>query len=106
MKELFKKTLYLGVGALTVTKEKIEEVVDELIKKGEANQSERAKLVNEFMQKAREQEKEITAKIKSLVQTTWQEKGFPTRKEIDELKQRIEELEKQLKEHHHDAPDA
>lgn len=106
MKELFKKTLYLGVGALTVTAEKIEEMVDELIKKGEANQSERAKLISEFMQKAREQEKEITAKIKSVVQTTWQEKGFAGRKEIDDLKKRIDKLEKKLNEHKHDQPDA
>lgn len=91
MKDLFKKAFYLGVGAVSVTAEKIESLVDELVQRGAANQSERGKLIEEFMEKAREQEKILSAKVKEMVQTY----GFATKRELDELRQRLETLEKQ-----------
>ena len=91
MKDLFKKAFYLGVGAVSVTAEKIESLVDELVQRGAANQSERGKLIDEFMEKAREQEKILSAKVKEIVQTH----GFATKRELDELRQRLEKLEKQ-----------
>ena len=91
MKDLFKKAFYLGVGAVSVTAEKIESLVDELVQRGAANQSERGKLIDEFMEKAREQEKILSAKVKEIVQTH----GFATKRELEELRQRLEKLEKQ-----------
>lgn len=91
MKEFLKKGFYLGVGAFALTKEKIEQVVDDLVRKGDADQSERASLVDEFMGKAQEFEKELGKKIKEIVQTY----GYVPRKDLDELKKRIEKLEKE-----------
>ncbi|RMH95219.1 MAG: hypothetical protein D6681_13230 [Calditrichaeota bacterium] len=96
MKELLKKVFYFGVGTITVTAEKVEEIVDELIKRGEATQSERGKLIEEFLQKAREQEKAVATKVKDIIQRSRQELGIPSRQEIEALKQRVEALEKQL----------
>lgn len=92
MKEFLKKGFYLGVGAFTLTKEKIEQVVDELVHRGEADQKERADLIDEFMEKAQEFEKELTVKMKEIVQTY----GFASKKEVAQLKKRIEELEKKV----------
>lgn len=94
MKEILKKSFYFGVGALTATAEKVEELVDELIRRGEANKAEKSKLIEELMAKIGEQEKEFTARIKSVVQNSWQEYGFPGKKEFEDLKARVERLEK------------
>ena len=90
MKEFFKKGFYLGVGAFALTKEKIEQVVDDLVRKGDADQSERASLVDEFMGKAQEFEKELGKKVKEIIQTY----GYVPRRDLDELKKRVEKLEK------------
>lgn len=92
MKDTLKKSLYLGVGAISLTKEKIEQLVDDLIHKGEASQSERAKLIDEFFSRAKEQEKEVTDKVKDIVKSY----GVVSKKEFDELRKRLEKLEKKL----------
>jgi len=96
MKELVKKAFYLGVGAAVVTKDKVEEFVDELIRKGEASQSEKGKLIDEFMEKAKAREKELTEKVKTMVQKNIGELKLPSKKEIEELKKKVDELEKQI----------
>jgi polyhydroxyalkanoate synthesis regulator phasin len=94
MKEFLKRGLYLGVGAFTLTKEKIEQVVDDLVHRGEADQKDRRDLIEEFMKRAQEFEKELTEKIKNIVINY----GFASKKEVEELKKRIEGLEKKLAE--------
>jgi polyhydroxyalkanoate synthesis regulator phasin len=94
MKEFLKRGLYLGVGAFTLTKEKIEQVVDDLVHRGEADQKNRTDLIEEFMKRAQEFEKELTEKIKNIVINY----GFASKKEVEELKKRIEGLEKKLAE--------
>lgn len=96
MVDLFKKAFYFGVGAAVLTKEKVEELVDDLVKRGEASQADKPKLMEEFMAKAREQEKELTAKVKSIVQKSLSEMGLSTRNDIEDLKKRLDKLEKNL----------
>jgi len=91
MKEFLKKGFYLGVGVFTLTKEKIEQVVDDLVHRGEADQSDRANLIDEFMEKAQEFEKELNERVKKIVQNY----GFVSKKEFETLKKKVEELEKQ-----------
>lgn len=96
MKELIKKAFYLGVGAAMVTKDKVEEFVDELIKKGEASQAEKGKLIDEFMEKAKEREKEIADRVKTLVRKNVEELKVPRKKDLDAVNKRIEALEKKI----------
>lgn len=90
MKEFLKKGFYLGVGVFTLTKEKVEQVVDDLVHRGEADQSDRANLIDEFMEKAQEFEKELNERVKKIVQNH----GFVSKKEFETLKKKVEELEK------------
>lgn len=92
MKDFFKKGLYLGVGAFTLTKEKIEQLVDEMVRKGDAEQGDKAKLVDELVERTREFEKELSEKVKNIIHTY----GYVPRRDLDELKKRIEALEKEL----------
>lgn len=90
MKEFLKRGVYLGVGVFTLTKEKVEQVVDDLVHRGEADQSDRANLIDEFMEKAQEFEKELNERVKKIVQNY----GFVSKKEFEALKKKVEELEK------------
>ncbi len=92
MKELLKKGLYLGVGAFTLTKEKIEQVVDEMVRRGDAEQGDKAKLIDELVERTREFEKELSEKVKGIIQTY----GYVPRRDLEDLKKRIEALEKEL----------
>ncbi len=98
MKDFFRKTFLFSVGAATVTKEKIEEFVEDLIQKGQASEKDRTRLVEEYLQKLKDQEKEFTQRMKNLIIKTLAEMGIPTREELNALEARIAALEAKLQE--------
>jgi polyhydroxyalkanoate synthesis regulator phasin len=60
---VLKKVMLLGIGAATVTREKAEELVEDLVKRGEVAAGDKAKAIDELQHKA----EAATAEIKKLV---------------------------------------
>ncbi|RQW04488.1 polyhydroxyalkanoate synthesis regulator [candidate division KSB1 bacterium] len=96
MFDLFKKGVLMGLGALTMTKEKIEQAVDELIKKGELSQDERAKAIKDLLKKAEEQEKAFADRVSTEVNETIKKLGVITKKDLERLEKKIDELRKKM----------
>ncbi|MCK4518602.1 MAG: polyhydroxyalkanoate synthesis regulator [Candidatus Omnitrophica bacterium] len=92
MRDFLEKAMNLGLGALVVTREKVEAVVDELVKKGEVGQEEGDKLVKELVDKGKEGKEEIEAQIEKMIKAIFEKLDLPTRKEFNELKSEIENL--------------
>jgi len=97
MIDLFRKTLYMGLGALHMTKEKAEQLVEDLVKKGEVNTEEAKHLVSELVQKGEQQKEELSQFIRGEMEKRRFDLGLVTKKDIERLEQRIKELEDQLK---------
>lgn len=95
MIDLLKKGILMGLGAITITKEKAEHLVDELIKKGELTEGERSKAVREFLTKAQEQEKALNEKVNTTVKKILEKLDLPSRKDIERLEKKIDKLKKQ-----------
>jgi polyhydroxyalkanoate synthesis regulator phasin len=93
MLDLLKKTIWLGTGLAVATKEKIEEVVAELIKKGQLSEKEGKELVPELIARSLAAKKELGEKIDKIINDTLQRLNIPTRKDLDEIKARLERLE-------------
>lgn len=91
-----KSLLNLGLGALAMTKEKAEQVVSELVKKGEIGQDEGKELINELIKKGEKSKKEIEEQIEKIVKNVTERLDISTKKEIKELKSEVEELKKKL----------
>lgn len=91
-----KSLLNLGLGALAMTKEKAEQVVSELVKKGEIGQDEGKELINELIKKGEKSKKEIEEQIEKIVKNVIERLDISTKKEIKELKSEVEELKKKL----------
>ncbi len=96
MSGILKKALSLGIGALLVSKDKIEEVVNELVKKGELGQEEGKNLANELIEKGEASMHEVESKIEKIVKSVTEKLNLPTRKELNELKSEIEQLKEKL----------
>jgi len=94
MLDIIKKSIYLGLGAATVTKEKIETLVDELIEKGQLSREEKPKAVQDILDKIEKEEKEIQKKIDNTVTETMNKIGIVSKSDYDKLLKRVEELEK------------
>ncbi len=94
-----KSVMNFGLGAASITREKIEEWVDEAIKRGEVAAADRAETIDELQRKAQK----ATADLKNLVDERIEAIGSKLRgteeieklkAEITELKARIADLEK------------
>lgn len=103
--DIFKKSLLFGLGVFDLTKEKAEKLVDEMVKRGEMNQSDKAKAVKEIlkghderMEKLKKKIDESVEKVTAKVRGKEKEEMAKLQKKIDELAKVIEKLEKKLAE--------
>ncbi len=96
-----KKLINLGFGAIALTKEKVTELVDDLVKRGEVSSQESKKYLDELIAKLETNKKEVEAKIEEMVQATLKKLDIPTRTELNLLRQELDELKKEIKSHDH-----
>lgn len=92
MFDLIRKTILAGIGAATLTKEKVEGLVDELIQRGEVASEERPKVVQELLTKAEEAKKEWQEKVEQAVKDTVKRLGIPAKADLDALDRKMDEL--------------
>jgi polyhydroxyalkanoate synthesis regulator phasin len=95
MQDLMKRIRLLSVGLFYMGKEKIEETIAELIKKGEITEKEGRAMVNEFVSKSKAATKNLEDRVNKVMSDTQKKLHAPLKKEIDGLRKRIERLEKQ-----------
>lgn len=97
MLDILKKTYLAGLGLATLTREKVEEIVDELVKRGEVAENDRSHVVQDLLDRARDEQKKLSSSIHDTVQKVIGELGVPTRKEYRDLLNRVEALESKSK---------
>jgi polyhydroxyalkanoate synthesis regulator phasin len=96
MIDLLKKGALLGLGFLAFSKEKAEALADELIKRGEAEQSKRSETVSEILNKAKEFEADIEKRIEAQIAKTLEKLNIPTKKDFDDLAKEVKALSKKM----------
>lgn len=98
MENLFKKFVYTGVGLVSLTKDKVQKLVDELVDENKLSSHEGKKLVDEFLESTESKRKELETQLKDAVENMVKKFNFASRKEMEELEARIKELEAALSE--------
>lgn len=93
MKDLINKGLAFGLGLAVVSKEQIEKVVDELVKKGEVSATESKELIRELFEKGEAEKKDMNARIHEQLDKLLKELNIPTKADLERLEQRIQDLE-------------
>lgn len=96
MFELIRKTILAGLGAATLTKEQVDKLVDELIKRGEVTAEERPKLVKDLLARAEKSEKELEGKVNESLEKVIEKLGIPTKADLDALSGKIDQLTKKV----------
>ena len=101
--DFFKKSVLFGLGVFDLTREKAEKIVDEMVKRGEMAQSDKAKAVKELlkghderMEKLKRKIDESVEKVTARVKGKDKEELAKLQKKIDELTKIVEKLEKKL----------
>ncbi len=98
MKEYLRKIGLLGLGIAVLTKEKAEEIANELIKKGEISQEEGVALAEDLLKQAEKQGTELNKKIDAQVKKTIKKINLASQDDIKSLEKKIKSLEKKIDE--------
>ena len=96
MIDLIKKTVLAGIGATIVTKEKIEVVLQDLVKQGKVSTDEArvlaAKIADEGRKEWETTSKDLTERIRELLAKA----DFANKTEVAQLQRRIDLLEEKV----------
>ena len=96
MSDFIKKAISFGYGAMLVTKENVEEVIEEMVKRGEIKKEEAKAQVKELFNKVLSSKKEIESKIEEIVEMVLHRLDIPTRRELQEMQKKLDEIIKKM----------
>jgi len=98
MQDFVKRAIMMSAGLAAMTSEKMKEVIDELVKKGELSEKEARETLEALKEKSQRIREEWEKKIEGITDTAMKRMNIPTRKELEDLQERLERLEKSIAE--------
>ncbi len=97
MIELFEKTLLTGIGALSLTQKKAEELVQEIREQLNLSEERGKELLSNLQKAAEENQKKLETLAQEEVTKACERLGLVTKDELEKLRKKIQTMEKQLK---------
>jgi polyhydroxyalkanoate synthesis regulator phasin len=92
-----KQLMMLGVGTTSLVAEKLREVSDELVKDGKLNPEQAKVFIDDMMQQLKSEQGNVEVQMQRQLRNMMQELGVPRQSEMDELRGRIDRLERQVR---------
>lgn len=97
MKESVRKVGLIGAGLWAMTEEKINEMVKDLVDKGDISKEEGKKAVQELIEESKKQTLYVEKKVSEKIQDAVSKKDIFAKKDMNELELRIKELEEEIR---------
>ena len=91
--DIIKNAMLAGFGV----QEKVRKFVDDLVKKGELSESQGAKLVKEWSEKADKNAEDMSKSLNELVQKALEKMHLPSKDEIAKLSEQVSMLSERIK---------
>ena len=92
-----RQLMMLGVGTTSLVAEKLREVGDELVKDGKLNPEQARVFMDDMMQQLKTDQGQLEAQMQRQLRHMLQDLGVPRQSEMDELRGRIDRLERQVR---------
>ena len=96
MIDILRKTMDAGVGVLSLTKEKLEKVMNELVEKGEVTKDEAKDFVKEMMEKGEQEREALRNTVQKEVERVKGAMGLISRDDLRQLEERLKRIEDKL----------
>lgn len=93
-KKLVERIIELGLGIAAYSEDKISEFIGEITSLGEEKKKKMEDMKTELKEKVSSFQKEFDKRVRSEVKTVMDKMHLVTTEDIDEIKRRLEELEK------------
>jgi len=92
--DLIKKTMMAGIGLALKTRDEVEELVNDLIKKGNMNEQEGKKFLDELLNRYDEAKQKMEDRVEKMVKDFLKKADVVTGDELKALKKEIRDLKK------------
>ncbi len=93
MKDLLKSMLYTGIGMAFLTKEKVEDLRQDLIEKGKMTQEEGRQFVDDLLRKSEKAKDELNLWINKRVEERVTQLNLATKDDLADLQRQVSELQ-------------
>jgi polyhydroxyalkanoate synthesis regulator phasin len=91
--ETVRKALLAGFGM----QDRVKELVDELVEKGELSKSQGAKLVREWSQRAEKSTVDVSQSLSDIINKILQKMNVPTKDEVAKLNRKLQNISTRIK---------
>lgn len=92
MFETLDKMMLAGLGAISMTRERAENIFDEYVSRGRAEKESRTGFVKAMMDAADKNRQELEELIAKQVRETMEHLNLPAREDLERLEQKIDKL--------------
>jgi polyhydroxyalkanoate synthesis regulator phasin len=94
---LLQQLLMIGIGTTSLVAEKLREVSDQWVRDGKLDPDQAAGFVNDLMQQLRSEQSSFEDQMQRQLRNVLQDLGVPRQAEMDELRGRLDRLERQMR---------
>jgi polyhydroxyalkanoate synthesis regulator phasin len=93
VRELIERTFMAGMGAAALTKDRIQDLVEEFIRRGQLNTEEGREVVDRLVARSREEARTVLKKADSSLHGAYRELGLTTKRELEDMEFRLRQIE-------------
>jgi polyhydroxyalkanoate synthesis regulator phasin len=94
---VIKQLLMIGIGTTSLMAEKLKEVSDQWVQDGKLNSDQAQSFVDDLMQQIKSEQGNFEAQMQRQIRNVMQDIGVPRQAEMDELRGRLDRLERQVR---------
>ncbi|AFY65155.1 phasin family protein [Geitlerinema sp. PCC 7407] len=94
---LLRQLLMIGVGTTSLVAEKLREVSDEWVRDGKLGPDQARNFVDDFMEQLKSEQGNFETQMQRQLRNMLQDLGVPRQNEMDELRGRLDRLERQVR---------
>ncbi len=93
VRDLIERAFLVGMGAAALTKDRIQSMADELVRRGQLSGEEGKDMVEKLVARSRDEARSALQKADSSMQGTYRNLGLVTKREAEDVEFRIRQLE-------------
>ncbi len=94
---LLRQLLMIGIGTTSLVAERIRQVSDEWVQEGRFNPDQASRFVDDFMAQFSRESVAFEEQVQRQLRNVMQDLGVPRQAEMDELRGRLDRLERQVR---------
>lgn len=94
---LLQQLLMIGIGTTSLVSEKLREVSEQWVRDGKLDSEQAKGFVDDLLQQLRSEQTNFEAQMQRQLRNVLQDLGVPRQNEMDELRGRLDRLERQVR---------